>query len=125
MTTTESPLLLNCGKKLTENYWFHCFETTVEKWNLTGITLANFTLKHHCCGGWDTLDCYLKEVKAKCNAEEIAEFEKHINETNKDKSIIFSESIDGIVIESITAADCKKQKYGYHESGCQQMFVYE
>jgi hypothetical protein len=124
-TTTESPLLLNCGKKLTEKVWFQCFEMTAQKWNLNGTTFRNMTLEQHCCGGWDTLDCYMKEAKAKCNAEEIAEVEKHINEANKDKSIIYSESINGKLIQSINAADCKKHKYGYHESGCQRIFVNE
>jgi len=125
MTTTESPLLINCVNKLTDKVWSQCFETIAPKWNLNGTSIGNWTLKQHCCGNWDSLDCYLKEAKAKCNAEEIAEVEKFINEAKKDESIIFSVSTDGIVTESITAADCKKQKYGYHESGCQQMFVYE
>ncbi len=124
-TTTKLPPLLNCDKILTEKVWVQCFETIKQKWDVNVTSSGNVTLKHHCCEVWDFLDCYLKEAKAKCNAEEIAEFEKHINEAKKDESIIFSVSTDGIVTESITAADCKKQKYGYHESGCQQMFVNE
>jgi len=124
-TTTESPLILNCGKKLAEKVLIQCSETIAQKWNVNGTTLGKYTLKQHCCVGWDNLDCYLKEAKAKCNAEEIAEVEKYINEANKDESIVYKHSIDGKVIESISAADCKKHKYGYHESGCQQMFVYE
>jgi len=83
------------------------------------------TLHEHCCTVWDTIDCYLKELKAKCNAEEITQFEKDIKEDSKDASIIYSHTVDGKLIKSISAGDCKKQKYGYHESGCQHMFVNE
>ncbi len=126
MTTTESPLLINCVNKLTDKVWSQCFETIAPKWNLNGTSIGNWTLKQHCCGNWDSLDCYLKEAKAKCNAEEIAEVEKRINETNnKDESFLNELHTNGKVIVVISVGDCKKHKYGYHESGCQQMFVNE
>ena len=99
-TTTHSPILISCGEKIKENVSLECISADILKWQLNGTSMENYTLKQRCCILWDDLDCIVKEDKAKCNAEDIAEVEKFVDKANEDNFIIHSRSTNGKVIES-------------------------
>lgn len=132
-TTTESPQIESCSDKIQLEYHYtnttetpRCVSYAIEKWNVSD-TIGNITLQQCCCGSWDAVDCYVKEAKAKCNEQEIDELVKLFEFYTKygGGKGEFTCIVNGEIKSVEILSDCQKLKYGYHESGCQKMFMEE